>query len=273
MDQIPPDWSVPEFSIDEFFDRRRRYCICVFVINEGDKFLAQLAEMKPLNEELDIIIADGGSTDGSTEPGVLNSHGVKALLTKRGPGRLSAQMRMAFAYAISRGYEGIITIDGNHKDDSSAAPLFIEALDKGYDHVQGSRFIPGGRAIRTPLSRLWAIKLVHAPLVSYSSGFHYTDTTNGFRAYSRRFLLDPRVAPFRECFLQYELHYYLAIQAPRLGYRVVEVPVTRAYPVHGKVPTKISPIQGNWLVLKTLVKVCLHQYDPLRLDDMEGHAK
>ena len=54
------------------------------------------------------------------------------------------------------------------------------------------------------------------------------------------------VAPFRDVFWNYELHYYLArARAARLGYRCLELPVTRAYPIMTKTPTKISPIKGN----------------------------
>ena len=212
--------------------------------------------------QVDLVIADGGSTDGSVDEEPLRRRGVRALLVKTGPGRLSAQMRMAMAWALDEGYEGLIAMDGNNKDDPDAIPAFVAALDAGNDHVQGSRFIPGGRAINTPWARLLGIRLVHAPLISLASGRAQTDTTNGFRAYSRRLLVDPRVAPFRELFSAYELHYYLAIRGARLGFRLAEVPVTRAYPSHGPIPTKISPIRGSLKILRTLAQACLHRFDP-----------
>src|SRR5205823_4070682 len=165
---------------------------------------------------------------------------------------LSAQMRMGLAFALRRGYDGVIVIDGNNKDDPAAIPDFVRALDEGCDHVQGSRYITGGRAINTPWARHLAVKLIHAPMIRLAAGFPYTDTTNGFRAYSRRLLLDPRMAPFRNVFSGYELHYYLAIRAARLGYNVREVPVTRAYPARGRMPTKIRGVRGNVLILRTL---------------------
>ena len=262
MPKFPSGWEVPAFECEVLRPKAQQYAICVFVINEGRKFQTQIEEMQPLAGNMDIIIADGGSTDGSTEPGFLKQHNVRTLLTKTGPGKLSAQMRMAFAYCLQEGYEGILIIDGNYKDDPSQASRFINALEAGYDHVQGSRFIKGGEAHNTPWMRWLGIRLVHAPLISLSAGFHYTDTTNGFRAYSRRMLLDPRVAPFRTVFSAYELHYYLAIRAARLGYKVTEVPVRRVYPAKGKVPTKISPLKGNLQVLKTLAKAVLHKYNP-----------
>jgi len=104
--------------------------------------------------------------------------------------------------------------------------------------------------------------LLHAPAISLAAGRRYTDTTNGFRAYSRRLLTDPRVQPLRDVFSGYELHYYLAIRAARLGFRVIETPVTRRYPATGKTPTKISPWRGNLLVLRTLAAAVLGRFNP-----------
>jgi hypothetical protein len=255
-------WQVPEFTAREWGPRQARHCVCVFVLNEGMRVRAQLQRMRPYAGRLDVVIADGGSTDGAVAPEFLASCGVRALLTKRGPGRLSAQMRMALAWSVYRGYDGTVVMDGNNKDDPVALPEFARLLEAGFDHVQGSRYAPGGRAVNTPLTRHLAVRWLHAPLVSLVAGFRYSDTTNGFRAYSRRLLLDPRVAPFRDVFAGYELHYYLAIRAPRLGYRVIETPVTRTYPPSGKTPTKIRGIRGNLVILRTLWKACRHRYDP-----------
>jgi len=242
--------------------RRHPFCCVVFVLNEGERLHRQLDRMRAHAVGVDLIVADGGSTDGSVSLERLAPAGVRAVLIKRGPGRLSAQMRMAFAFALAEGYEGIIVMDGNNKDDPDALPRFVEALSSGYDHVQGSRFIPGGVAEHTPWSRLAAVRLIHAPAIRWAAGYPYTDTTNGFRGYSPRLLRDPRVQPFRDVFQGYELHYYLAIRAARLGFRVTEIPVTRCYPRRGPVPTKISPLAGNLRVLRTLAQACRHRFDP-----------
>jgi len=252
---------VPEFRADILGMRSSTYCAVVFVINEGDKVRKQLAAMAALADVVDIVVADGGSTDGSLDLEYLEKQRVRALLTKIGRGKLSAQMRMAFAWALEEGYPGVIVIDGNGKDDVSAIPDFIALLDQGYDHVQGSRFVPGGRAINTPVSRLVGLRLLHAPLISLASRRRQTDTTNGFRAYSARLLSDPDVAVFREEFDTYELHYHLAIESGRLSrFRSVETPVTRTYPAGGKTPTKISPVRGNARVLRILFAAVAGKY-------------
>ncbi len=254
--------GVPDHERHVFGPKRHRYCVAVFVINEGERVRRQLRGMASLADQIDIVVADGGSTDNSLALHSLAAFRLRALLIKRGPGKLSAQMRMAIAFALEEGYDGLVVIDGNGKDDYSAIPRFIELLDAGYDHIQGSRYIAGGKGINTPLSRTLGVKLLHAPLISLAAGKRYTDTTNGFRAYSRRLLADSRVQPLRDVFMGYELHYYLAIRAAQLGFRVIETPVTRQYPAEGKTPTKISPVKGNLLVLQTLANAVLGRFDP-----------
>lgn len=254
--------ELPKFDCFEFSDKQEEYCICVFIINEGERFLTQLSNMHQYSQSIDIVIADGGSTDGSTDHSTLKNHGVNTLLVKTDNGKLGSQMRMAFAWALKRGYEGVIVIDGNNKDSINDIPNFIKKLNEGYDHIQGSRFIPGGHHENTPLSRLLGVKFFHAPIVSLASGIKYTDTTNGFRAYSKKLLSEPKLAVFRNIFTGYELHYYLAIKAAKLGFKCIEIPVSRKYPKSGKTPTKISPIRGNLTVILKLLSVAMGRYDP-----------
>lgn len=255
--------DIPDYEIRQFQPKRSRYCVCIPVLNEGERIRRQLAKMQPFASSIDILIADGASRDGALDEPLLKESGVRALLTKKGPGKLGAQQRMAFAYAHDQGYAGVITVDGNDKDDTSAIPRFVEALDAGYDFVQGSRFLRGGKAIHTPLGRLLGIRFLHAPWISLLAGFRYTDTTNGFRAHSARLLADPRLALFRSVFNTYELLAYLSAKAPRLGFKVKEIPVTRTYP-QGKLPTKIHGLAGSLLLLSILFKLMLGVYDPPR---------
>lgn len=260
---IIASWQVPDYNVIYSADRSHDYCIVIPVVNEGERINSLLSKMATLSIATiaDIIIVDGGSSDGSLAPDVLISLGVHGLLIKTGSGKLSAQLRCAYAFALDKGYDGIVTIDGNNKDDPEAIPRFIEALEQGVDFVQASRFISGGIAENTPKSRDCAIRFIHAPMLSLFSGFKWTDTTQGFRAYSRKLLLDPKIAIFRDVFMTYELLAYLSYQAPKLGYYCMELPTIRKYP-KGEVPTKISSIRGNFLVLKTLIIACFGGFNP-----------
>jgi glycosyltransferase involved in cell wall biosynthesis len=257
-------WEVPSFDAKLWLGRRSPYCVVIPVINEGARIKSLLARMAALNiyNLADVIIVDGGTTDGSLNLADLQVVGVRGLLVKTGPGRLSAQLRCAYSFSLDQGYEGIVTIDGNDKDDPEAILRFIAALKTGVDFVQGSRFVAGGIAENTPKSRDFAIRFIHAPMLSISSGFNWTDTTQGFRAYSRKMLLDNKISPFREVFTTYELLAYLSYRAPKLGYRCLEIPTIRRYP-KGEVPTKISAFRGNLAVFVVLIKSCLGMYNPV----------
>lgn len=259
-------YPAPAYRVDRWLGRTTRYVLVIPVINEGARIATLLARMKAIGiaKAIDILIVDGGSKDGSLDADRLDAGEVRGLVTKTAGGKLSAQLRCAYAFALEQGYAGIVTIDGNNKDDPEQIPDFIRALDDGYDFAQASRYVPGGVEENTPFSRKLAIRLVHAPALSLASGFRWTDTTQGFRAYSAKLLTDPRVDIFRDVFQVYELLAYLNYRAPRLGYRCIELPTARRYPANEKVPTKISPFKGQADLVKVLLKTCLGGYNPRR---------
>jgi dolichol-phosphate mannosyltransferase len=256
--------GVPAFTCTEYAPKSAKYCLLIPIINEGERIAVELdrAQKHGIDKLADIIICDGGSTDGCTDGARLKSFGVNTLLVKIGPGRQGAQLRMGFWRALERGYDGVITIDGNNKDSIEDVPRFIERLEAGYDFVQGSRFVKGGRAINTPLIRYAALRLIHAPLVSLTAGERFTDTTNAYRAYSHKYLTHPQVQPFRDIFVTYELLAYLSVRASQLKLKTCEVPVTRAYPKTGKTPTKISFFRGSSSLLKIVIKNAKGEYNP-----------
>ena len=80
---------------------------------------------------------------------------------------------------MERGYRGIITIDGNNKDSIEDVPRFVEKLEAGYDLIQGSRFVKGGRAVNTPFIRTVSVRLIHAPVISQDTILRIQPTDTG----------------------------------------------------------------------------------------------
>ena len=257
-------FGVPKFLSTEMEEKKTKYCLCIPIINEGERIYKQLqrAQQHGIDKLVDIIICDGDSTDGSTEHNQLKSLGVNTLLVKKDTGKQGAQLRMGFWFALERGYEGIITIDGNNKDSIESVPLFIEKLEQEFDFVQGSRYVKGGKAINTPKIRHFAVKFIHSPLISLTARHRFTDSTNAYRCYSKKYLTHPKVQPFRPIFTTYELLAFLSVRASQLGLKVGEVPVERKYPETGKVPTKISFFKGNFNLIKILVNNLLGKFNP-----------
>ncbi len=255
-------WEVPEFSELVLRDAAARYALVIPVINEGDRIRRQLQKIAAARPAVDVVIADGGSTDGSLDSDFLRGCNLRALLTKHGPGKLSTQLRMAYAWCLRQGYAGIVTMDGNGKDGIEAIAAMVAELDRGSDYVQGSRYLPGGEAENTPLERTVANRLIHAPVLSLAGRHWFTDTTNGFRAYSRRYLLDARVQPFRAVFTRYELLFYLTVRAGQIGMKVAHVPVRRSYPRQEATPTKIAGFGGKLAILRQTFAAACGRYAP-----------
>ncbi len=141
-------------------------------------------------------------------------------------------------------------------------PRFIEKLEEGYDLIQGSRFVKGGKAINTPFARMIAVKFIYAPIISITAHQRFTDTTNAYRAYSARYITDDRVQPLLDIFMTYELLAYLSVRATKIGMKACEIPVIRAYPKTGKIPTKISFFKGNGELMKILFRNARGVYNP-----------
>lgn len=256
------DWEIPRYKSTEFKKRSNKYCLIIPVINEGDKFHKQLQKVKPYAKLVDIIIADGGSTDNTTDVKVLKANNVTALLVKTGPGKLGAQYRMAYGFGLQKGYEGFLHMDGNGKDGPEAIPDFINKLDRGFDYIQGSRYMSGGQAINTPREREIANKFIFSPILSIAAGKLYLDTSNGFRAYSKKLVLHPKLKLLRNIFTHYEILFYVTARANRLGLKTIQIPVTRSYPTEGKTPTKIVGWRKKFDVLELAIKAAVGHYNP-----------
>ena len=256
---------LPEFTEIRFREKRNKYCLLMPNFNEGERLNLQTAKMQKLGifDIVDSVICDAGSTDGSADPEKLRASGLAALLVRHGNGRYSTDIRMGMGWAYKNGYEGVITVDCNNKDDTSAMKDFIAKLDEGYDYVQGSRFIKGGHHENTPFVRLWAMRLIMMPLMTLGAHKCISDGSNGFKAYSMKFLTDERVNPFRDIFNKYELVYYLPSAACRMRFKTTEIPVTRIYPKNEKVPTK-SGFKDNWATIIIMLRLLFGGYQPKR---------
>ena len=138
-------------------------------------------------------------------------------------------IKRGYRYALSQGFDLIVIMAGNGKDDPREIPRLTEPISKnGFDYVQGSRFLPGGKGERTPFFRRIFTRLF--PFVwTFLTGVRCTEVTNGFRAYRAAILEDPRINVWQDWLNGYELEYYLHYKVLTLGYRFTERPVSKVY--------------------------------------------
>src|SRR5215217_1683652 len=226
-----------------------RVLAATFAFNEGEKIKRTLAR-HPVDRSYDLLVVDDGSTDGALDavaPDVI----VLRNATNQGIG---ASMKQVFAYALARNYDVAVIQAGNDKDDPLEIPALLApiAADTA-DFVQGSRYLRGGGFGNMPQYRILGTRVVHPLVFSMAARKRVTDSTNGFRAMRTAILRDPRV-DWRQPWLdRYELEPYLLMKTIRLGYRHVEVPVTKIYPRHELGYTKMRPFVDWWSILRPVV--------------------
>ena len=177
--------------------------------------LRGLAEECP---DLDVLVVDDGSKDGTAD--VARAAGVAVAVLPYNLG-IGGALRTGFRYAVRRGYERAVQFDADGQHDPGEVRLLLDALDDGADMVVGTRFAGGRDAdYQVGFVRKRAMRLLHVG-VRMLSGREFSDTSSGFRAFSR---------PMLELFArQYPVDYMDSVEALLVacnaGMRVVEVPV------------------------------------------------
>ncbi len=195
----------------------------------------------------DVLVVDDGSTDSTSEEIKRRNAAVIRHTERRGVGTC---LQNGFRYAQDHGYDVIIVMAGNGKDDPREIPRLLAAIEAGADYVQGSRFMRGGEWKNLPWHRFFAIKALTWTW-SLCMRRRLTDVTNGFRAYRMSFLKRPEVQWDQPWLATYELEYYLHYYALKSGIPTREVPATKIYPTKTNY-SKIRP-GADWVrIIKPL---------------------
>ncbi|MFA5060555.1 MAG: glycosyltransferase family 2 protein [Candidatus Omnitrophota bacterium] len=228
----------------------KEYLVGTCVLNEGEKIKRMLSKCDRY-DLYDVLVIDDGSTDGSLL-GFDNHLSIKIIRNSINQGAGHC-VRQIFNYAKENKYTAVFFVSGNDKDDPQDILKLKDAVEQGFDLVQGSRYLSGGISGKMPFYRKIATRLIHPALFSLVSGQRITDSTNGFRAVRISMLLDKRIDLDQPWLNQYELEPYLFYKAIKLGYKVKEVPVSKIYPDKKEGYTKMKPWVGWWSILRPLV--------------------
>lgn len=216
--------------------------VLIPALNERENLELLLPALRDTLEGLgirwEIILADGGSHDGTAEAATRRGARV---VRQREPGYGAALIEgMAASHA---GY--IVTMDA----DLSHRPTFIEDLWKHREQAEvliASRYVPGGESqthwFRRLCSRLLNVtyaRVLSLPLHDLSSGFrlYRRDVLQGLRCQARDF----------------DVLEEILIQVHALGFRIRELPFR--YLSRGSGLSHARLLKFGWAYLKTLVRM------------------
>jgi glycosyltransferase involved in cell wall biosynthesis len=196
-----------------------RTLVIIPALNEEESLPGVLATLLATSPELDMLVVDDGSTDATAR--VAAEHGAKVARLPFNVG-IGGALRTGFRYAVRQGYQRAVQFDGDGQHDAAELDTILLELDRGADLVIGSRFARTERTYVTGAVRGGAMGLLRIVL-SLLVGRRFTDTSSGFRAFSR---------PMLEFFARtYPVEYMsdtveALLLACYAGYTVVETPVT-----------------------------------------------
>ena len=191
------------------------------------------------------VAIDDGSTDKTKEE--IKKSKATLIVNKKNMGA-GFVLKRGMRYAIDKKYDIAVIVAGDNQDNPEEIIGLIEPIIKGYDVVQGSRYLDGTKNI--PLFRKMATKLFSL-LFRFITGYRLTDASNGFRAYKVSFL--KKIDFSADWLNRYELEPYMLIQAIKKGYKLKEVPVSKHYNRKDGY-SKMKPVIDWWRICRPLFK-------------------
>jgi dolichol-phosphate mannosyltransferase len=223
---------------------------------EEDDIIGDLIRRAPEDSVGAICLVDDGSTDRTAE----EAEAAGAVVIRHGRRRgVGAAIRSGIDYAVENGFQAVVVMAANGKDRPEEIPTVTGPVLRGEaDYVQGSRWMAGGVRGNMPFYRRIATK-AYPLFLSLLFRRRLTECTNGFRCYTTALCKDPRLNLHQDWLDKYELELYLHYKALKLGYRYLEVPVSKVYPNRdGRPYTKIKAFSGWWSMMRPVLLLSLH---------------
>jgi glycosyltransferase involved in cell wall biosynthesis len=141
-----------------------------------------IEEIRAADPELEIVVIDDGSPDGTAL--AASGAGARVIRLPYNLG-IGGAMQTGYQYALEQGFDLAVQIDGDGQHDpQDFFRLIVPIVERRADLVIGTRFA-GEKFYRGTFTRRIGIRYF-ARVVSLIIRQRVTDTTSGFRAVNRR---------------------------------------------------------------------------------------
>ena len=219
--------------------------ICVIIPSHNES-CAISGLIKEINtHRLPVIVVDDGSTDATVE--CARRAGATTLSNERNLGKGASLMR-GFDYAVEKGYDAVLTMDGDGQHLPADIPAFLAAAHQHSDGPKSFGIVMGNRMARVgsmPVARVLTNRFM-SWLISIICKQNIPDTQCGFRLINSAIL---RVVKLHT--RKFEAESEILIKASRLGYTISSVPIKTIYE---KEVSHINPLIDTLRFIRFLVK-------------------
>ena len=163
-----------------------RTLVVIPAYNEADALPPVLEGLARQRPDVDVVVVSDGSTDDTAA--IARAAGVVVVELPFNLG-IGGALRTGFHYAVDQEYRSAVQFDADGQHDPDAIAVITAPLADGADLVVGSRFAQGGApTYEVGRLRRFAMKGLER-VVRALVGRRFTDTSSGFRAFSRSMLV------------------------------------------------------------------------------------
>ena len=231
-----------------------RTLIVVPTYNERENVAALIPQLLNVAPNADVMLIDDNSPDQTADQAeqLFAVHPRFSALRRKSERGYGRSLLEGYRTAVDREYGRLVQLDADFSHDPVIVPQLIEGTRRA-DVLIGSRYCPGGSIANWPLRRRLLSRFANH-YVRAITGLTVSDSTSGFRCYTRRalqVLLESPIAAEGYAFLV-----ETTFRAQRAGLRIAEVPITFTDRREGQ--SKMS----RAIILESVVKPWLLRFSP-----------
>lgn len=200
--------------------------VIIPTFNEKDNIAAIIEAVMDLQQDFHVLVIDDGSPDGTAD--IVRSMfprfpGQVFLEERKGKLGLGTAYIHGFRWCLQRGYRYIFEMDADFSHNPADLARLHAACVSGADVAVGSRYVKGGRVSNWPFDRIF-LSMGASLYTRIITFMPVKDPTAGFVCYRREVLETLRLDSIQ--FVGYAFQIEMKFKAWKLGFRIVEVPIT-----------------------------------------------
>lgn len=159
--------------------------IIIPTYNESENILDLIQRVFTEAPETHLLLVDDNSPDGTANLSEKEFGGDPRfhILRRSGVRGLGRSYVDGYLYALKEGYARVVQMDADFSHDPRYIPNLVETSQRA-DVVLGSRYCSGGGVEDWPMHRVMLSKFANF-YVSRVTGLNVSDSTSGFRCYTR----------------------------------------------------------------------------------------